>query len=161
MKRDWVLTILQVLKWTLFADGLVFCLIAIGAAINTELFIHKSVMTTGTVTELEQHQDEDGSVAFSPVFTFATSTGHAVIVHSNSSSNPPGFDVGEKVSLRYVPSDPENARIATFWQTWPLAAGFGIGSVVSAAVGWFFAGRVNKRKARGPKLRKISSLNEI
>jgi hypothetical protein len=113
------------------------------------------------VTGLTRFQDDEGSVSFSPEFTFVAGDGSTRTVRSYSSSNPAGFELGESVSVRYEKNDPSNARIATFWQTWPFAAAFAIASFVTWLVGLFFRWRVIKRKTRKPKLQQIQSLDQI
>ena len=154
------LTFLRIVKWVGFAQSAIFGLVAIGFAINTLIFIERSSSTTATVVDLDRHEDED-SVSFSSVFSFAASDGSVQIIHSSASSNPPGFEIGEKVPVRYVARNPSNALIATFWQTWPFAAGFGIASCVTGLVGLFLRWLVFKRETRKPKLRQISSVDEI
>ena len=158
--RSGRLTFLRILKWIGFVQSVIFGLVAIGFAINTLIFVERSSSTTATVVDLDRHQDEDG-ISFSPIFSFAAPDGGVQIVHSNSSSNPPGFEIGEKVPVRYETRNPSNARIATFWQTWPFAAGFGIASCVMGLVGLFFRWIVFKRETIKPELRQIRSLGEI
>ena len=159
-RRDRWLTFLQVLKWIGFAQGAIFGLISAGFVINTLMFLERSSRTTGTVVALERHQDDDGT-SFSPVFSYTAKDGGAQTAHSDSSSNPPGFEVGETVPVRYETLSPSKARIATFWQTWPFAAAFGIASCVTTLLGIFFRWRVFKRQTRQPKLRRPRSLDEI
>jgi Protein of unknown function (DUF3592) len=160
-KPDRWLAFLQVLKWIGFVQGAVFAIVAVGFACNTVVFISRSAGTTGTVTALDQHQDDEGSISFSPEFSFVAGDGSPRIAHSNSSSNPPGFEVGERVPVRYEKNDPSDARIATFWQTWPFAAGSAIASFVTWLVGLFFRWKVIRRKTRKPKLQQIQSLDQI
>lgn len=154
------LTFLRIVKWVGFAQSAIFGLVAIGFAVKTLIFIERSSSTTATVVELDRHENED-NVSFSPVFSFSTSDGVVQAVHSDSSSNPPGFEVGQKVLVRYETRNPSNARIATFWQTWPFSAAFGIASCVTGLVGLFFRWLVFKREMRKPALRQISSVDQI
>lgn len=161
MKRtDHWLLFLQILKWLFLVDAAIFALISIGFAVNTAIFLNHSVRTTGTVTALEEHEDDEGSVSYSPTFTF-TANGKAQTVRSNVSTNPPGFAPGETVPVRYRKSEPSDARVDTLWQIWGLEAISSIGSVVMSLVGLFFRWRVVKRKTRKPRLARIQSLNEI
>ena len=159
-RPDRWLTFLLVLKWVGFAQGVIFGLVSVGFVINTLIFIERSSMATGTVVALEPHQDNDGT-SFSPVFSYITKDGGAQTAHSDSSSNPPGFEVGETVPVRYETLNPSKARIATFWQTWSFAAAFAIAGLVMTLVGLLFRWRVFKRRTRRPKLRQIRSLDEI
>ncbi len=160
-KTDRWLTLLQVLKWVGLIQSTVFGIVAVGFAVNTVVFISSSARTTGTVTAMEQHQDGDGAISFSPEFKFVAGDGSTQLVHSNSSSNPPGFEVGESVPVRYVKSNPSSARIATFGQTWPFAAAFALVSFAMGLFGLFFRWRVIKRKTRKPRLQRIRSLDQL
>jgi hypothetical protein len=127
---------------------------------NTVVFLEHSVRTTGTVIALEEHPDDEGAVSYSPTIRFIAN-GSAHTVHSKVSSNPPGFDVGEPVSVRYRKGNPADARVVSVGQTWGFEVGFGIASIVTCLVGLFFHWRVIKRKTRKPKLTRIRSLEEI
>jgi hypothetical protein len=162
MKRpDRWLTFLQVLQWIGLIQGAVFGLVSVGFFLHTAVFVARSSTTTGTVIALEQHEDDASGRTFSPVFTYVAPDGSTQTGHSISSSNPPGFDVGEKVPVRYETRNPSNARIATYWQTWALETGFAIASFVMGLVGLFFRWKVMQRKARKPKLQQIRSLDQI
>jgi len=159
--RDWWLLFLKLLMWVGLAQGVVWTLLSLGCFIHTTIFTAKSVKTTGTVVELHKNIDDDGALTYSPVFQFTTKDGATQTVTSNSGSNPPGFEIGTQVPIRYEPSDPSAAAINTFWQTWPFAAGFGIAAVVMTLFGLFFRWRVKKRIARPLKLKTIQSLDQI
>jgi ABC-type antimicrobial peptide transport system permease subunit len=160
-KTDRWLTFLQVLQWIGLIQGVVFGLVAIGSFLNTAVFVARSSTTTGTVISFEQHQDDVSGQTFSPIFTYVAPDGSAQTGHSNSSSNPPGFEIGEKVPVRYETRNPSNARIATYWQTWALATAFAIASAVTWLVGLFFRWKVIRRKTRKPKLQQIQSQDQI
>jgi len=160
-RPDRWLTFLQLLQWIGLIQGVGFGLVSVGFFLHTAVFVARSSITTGTVIAFEQHEDDASGRTFSPVFTYAAPDGSAQTEHSNSGSNPPGFEVGEKVPVRYETLNPSKARIATFWQIWPFAAAFGIASCVMWLVGLFFRWRVFKRRTRQPTLRRIHSLDEI
>jgi hypothetical protein len=160
-RPDRWLTFLQVLQWIGLIQGVMFGLVSVGFFLNTSVFIVRSSTTTGTVISFDQHQHDDSGQTFSPVFSYVASDGSAQTGHSNSSSNPPGFEVGEKVPVRYETRNPTNARIATYGQTWALETAFAIGSSVMGLVGLFFRWRVIKRTTRKPKLQRIQSLDQI
>lgn len=162
MRRpDRWLTFLQVLMWIGLVQGVVFGLVAVGFSLNTLLFVERSTQTEGTVIGLDQHPDDNGSVSFSPVFEFVTDRGQIVTLHSNVSSNPSGFEIGDKVPVRYVKSNPSSARISTFFQTWAFEIIFAIFGAAMSLVGLFFRWRVAKRKAKKFRLKQIHSLDEI
>ena len=160
-ETDRWLTFLQMLQWIGLILGVVFGLVSVGSLLHTSAFIARSSTTTGTVIAFEQHQDDVSGQTFSPIFSYVARDGSAHTGHSNSSSNPPGFEVGEKVPVRYETRNPSNARIATYWQTWALATAFAIASSVTWLVGLFFRWKVIKRRTRKPKLQRIQSLDQI
>jgi hypothetical protein len=160
-RTDRWLTFLQVLQWIGMIQGVVFGLVSVGFFLQTSTFVARSSTTTGTVIAFEQHEDDASGQTFSPIFSYVAADGSAQTGHSNSSSNPPGFGVGEKVPVRYETRNPSNARIATYWQTWALTTAFGIASAVTWLIGLFFRWKVIRRKARKPKLQRIQSLDQI
>jgi len=111
------------LVW-LFAGccAVVFSLVSI---VQTRNFIGRSVEVTGEVISLKRSAGSRG-VTYAPIFSFTTVDGNAYTVTSDVSSSPAGFDVGECVRVRYDPAHPENARIHSFFQTWGIAAPFGL-----------------------------------
>jgi hypothetical protein len=155
------LTILKIGMWVCLANGAIFSLVAVSFAVSTTVFVARSVRAEGTVTALTESKDGDGSVAYNPVFTFTTRDGKTQTVQSNAGSDPPGFEVGDSVPVRYNAADPSEARIDTFWQTWPFPAAFAIGGCVMGIIGLLFRWRVHKRLNAPPKLKKIQSLEVI
>jgi hypothetical protein len=69
--------------------GPIFIPLALGFGVYTGLFLHGSVAADGTVVSLDLVRDnENNSLTYSPVFTFAATDGNAYIVSSSVSSNP-------------------------------------------------------------------------
>lgn len=60
------------------------------------------------------------SGSYFPVFKFTDSQGQEHRVESNAGSNPPSYQVGDKVQLLYDPNDPTDAKADTFWGVWIL-----------------------------------------
>jgi len=75
--------------------------------------------------ERSKERDQDG-YTYAPVFSFTAEEGRAYTVISETYSSSPGFRVGESVRVRYDPSNPQNARIHSFFQTWGGAIIFGV-----------------------------------
>ncbi|MGB8261715.1 MAG: DUF3592 domain-containing protein [Terracidiphilus sp.] len=98
-------------------------------------FVERSEFAQGTVTALEPvskagNRDADRNVTYAPVFTFSTKDGKTVSVLSRTSSNPPAFHLGDRVTVLYDPANPEEARIDRLWQLWSLP-------LIFAALGLF------------------------
>src|SRR5580698_4095219 len=100
-----------------------FLVLAVGFATYEAWFIRHALVAEGVVTQLIANGDASHSVAYAPVFKFTTPDGRQHTVQSGAASNPPGFTVGEQVSVLFNPQNPEAADIDSFWQLWGLAAG--------------------------------------
>jgi hypothetical protein len=108
---------------------LVFSLVSI---VRTKSFLLRSVEVTGEIIRLQRSEDCDRyGYTYAPVFSFNAAGGETYTVTSDVSSTLPGFSVGESVRVRYDPTNPEDARIHSLFQTW------GVG-IISGAVGVFF-----------------------
>jgi hypothetical protein len=76
---------------------------------------------------------ENTGVTYAPVISYDVQ-GRTYTYESGSSSDPPAYDVGEKVGLLYRPDDPEDVRINSWFDLWFLPAMLGVGGVVVAIV---------------------------
>jgi hypothetical protein len=100
-------------------------------------FLRQCTETSGEVIRLERTKS-DGQFAsydYAPVFQFQTASGKTMTVTSDVGSSPPGFSEGQSVLVRYDPTNPSDARIHTFLQTWGNC-------VIPGGVGVFFLGIV-------------------
>jgi len=105
-----------------------------GFAIYRSVWLYRSVPAVGIVTGVsEATKEQDDSVNYVPTVTFKAMDGHAYRVVSSVASNPPSFEIGEEVPIRYIGSNPYSAEIDSFWQLWFVA-------VVCIGLGIFFAG---------------------
>jgi hypothetical protein len=59
---------------------------------------------------------DSGRTHYAEVFRFAADNGQAYTVESNKYTAPAEFEVGQTVPVLYVSSEPQAARIETFWQ---------------------------------------------
>jgi len=85
-------------------------------------FIESATETEGTVTELVQSRSSDNnSYYYKPVVRFNTSDGQIVEFMSSTGSNPASYSVGEKVTILYLPSDPQNAKIKGYFSLYGAA----------------------------------------
>lgn len=100
--------------------------------VRTRSFILRSVEVDGEVVRLERSKDRGRyGYTYAPVFSFTAADGASYTVTSDVGSSPPGFDVGDRVRVRYEPAYPSSARIHMFFQTWG-------GVVIYAGVGVLF-----------------------
>lgn len=115
--------------------GLIF--FAVGGALlagaafswlRTRSFVAESVRGFGEVVGLREHNDD--GVTYSPVIRFSGPGGRVVEFTETTSSNPPGYSVGDRVEILYRPHDPGSARVASPWRLYLLAGILGtIGGV--------------------------------
>ncbi len=100
------------------------------AWLHTRRFVAEAVRGFGEVVGLYERSDD--SVTYSPVIRFSGPGGRAVEFTETTSSNPPGYSVGDRVEILYRPHDPKSARVASPWRLYLLAGILGtIGGVFS------------------------------
>jgi hypothetical protein len=96
-------------------------------------FVRRAVWAEARVVsiEREQHVDEPARWIHFPVFTFTDGEGREHTVKSTIGTGGDVYAVGEAVAIRYLPEDPEVARVDTFFGRWgatilllALGAGF-------------------------------------
>jgi hypothetical protein len=145
-KKSWPHIIVALITWVFIIQCVAWITLSLGFIIHSAIFEHRSVVTSGTITELVPTRVDDGYVTLCPQFRFSTDDGTRYLHTSNSCSDPSGFEVGQAIPVRYLRGDPDSARIDTFWQTWALSAGFGIAAVVTGGVGLFGLTYVRKRR---------------
>lgn len=95
--------------------------------------------TKGKVISLSENRSK-GSRSFSPVFEFTTLDGVTVKVLDKTGTNPPRYQIGEVVVVKYSADDPENALIDDELNRNPNMAPFALGcaSVAILLVGILF-----------------------
>lgn len=114
---------------------------------NTLKFRAKGVPAEGVVVDLIEKRDSDGSSTYSPEVEFQTPDGESHTYVSGTSSNPPSWDRGEKVTLRYDPGNPERVRLDGFMDNWfgPTILG-GLGTVFSLVGFGIIVAAVRRRR---------------
>ncbi len=88
---------------------------------NTRSFIRSAVEAEGKVIDLERSRSSSSSgssTTYRPVVEFNTATGKRIEFVSSVGSSPPSHRVGEAVTVLYQRSDPQAARIKSFFQLW-------------------------------------------
>ncbi len=122
-------------SWPLFIVFLVFFLPwcwYTGKSVRAVLLYEKAVGTiqeqtyvppTAVVAPSRHINERSGSYAYKAVFTVRET---AWQVQARVRSNPPNFEIGDRVTVYYDPRDPSKALIGTFLELWlpTLALGF-------------------------------------
>jgi hypothetical protein len=121
--------------------GLVALVVGLGFVTYTSIWLFRSVPGQGTVIDLIQLSDDDGNTNYSARFRFKANDGRVYIATAGVATNPPSFQIGEDVQVRYLPADPMSAKLSYFWQLWfepVLCAGLG---VIFTGAGYFLLRR--------------------
>ena len=115
---------------------------------NAQSFASSAESAEGVVVDLAYTSSSSGS-SVAPVVRFLTPEAEEIVFQSSVSSNPPAYDIGEKVNVLYDPADPSDATIDSFWQQYllPVILG-GIGGVFFAIGGGMLLARALKRRTQ-------------
>ena len=128
--------------------GIPFLVFSTYSLLMSVNFVNRTVATEGTVV---QHRilpgtDDYGTHDYIPVVEFRTNEGQSITFEDGSVA----ISVGEKVQVRYNPSNPSDARIYSIINFWVGPSTFAVGSAVFSSIGLW--GLINKftlkRKSR-------------
>jgi len=123
----------------------VFVLIGVVWGVRTVAFLYGAETAPGTIVDLVEYVDDEGSTLYRPVFSYEGAGGESHTVVSSTASSPPTVEVGDRIEVVYRPDEPGKGRIKSFVHLWLIPVGFvGLGSfgaVVFAAVGWMIRRR--------------------
>jgi hypothetical protein len=113
------------------------CLVvAIVSFIYSWNFISHAARATGQVTSLTERSGN-----YYPVVSFDDAGGDHHTLYSSMGSSPPGYQVGDRVTILYAPGNPANARIDSFLSTWiiPLVMGtLAMSYILLGLIIWFW-----------------------
>lgn len=141
--------VLAIIKYTFAVVGLCVLIGAFFLYKNTHDFLQNSVSTQGVVLELVRSASSD-STTYAPVVLFEAENGAVVEFTSSVSSNPPSYATGDRVEVLYQTSEPERARIKSFFSLWGAPLILGILGSVFFLVGFSIIvfGFLRKKKAK-------------
>lgn len=80
-------------------------------------FSEEAISAEGTVVDLVVNRSRD-SRTYSPVVQFMNEAGRKIEFKSQTGSNPPAYSRGESVEVLYIPANPEQAKINSFFSLW-------------------------------------------
>lgn len=129
------------------AIGIGMLAVALALWAHTHTFIANAERAPGTVIEMREVRDDDGSSTYKPVVEFSAQ-GNRRTFESSFSSRPPAYSVGEMVEVLYHAKDPADARINGFGSLWlgPIIVG-SLGALFAAIAGGIvLAGRMSERR---------------
>jgi len=90
--------------------GLIFFGIGAGLTYKQSYLERGGTQASGEVTSLAESCDDDGC-SYTPIVRFITLEGNTFSFRSTYSSYPPEYEIGEKVTVIYLPEAPENVVI--------------------------------------------------
>lgn len=105
---------------TIFANlfFMVFCLWGVYAAFVSWQLETNGETTTGIVVRLDEQDDaQGGCCTYVPIVEFEAG-GKTYSFRGDTASDPPEYEVNEKVTMLYDPSDPNTAQINKFSERW-------------------------------------------
>lgn len=119
-----------------------YALMLIGAAMlagtfywvqNTYQFTQKALKAQGTVIDLIESRSSSSSstnsssgYTYAPKVQFTTEQGQEITFITSSSSNPPSYNIDEKVEVFYLADKPSFAKINGYFDLWGGATILGI-----------------------------------
>jgi hypothetical protein len=112
-------------------------------------FVSHATRTSGNIKALNQHSDN----YYYPVFAFDDATGAHHTIYSNTGCSSPNYQIGDKISVLYTPSNPSDANIDDFFAVWILPLATGAIAVLYLPLGlivWFWpaiAGSFRKKSS--------------
>jgi hypothetical protein len=137
----------RIISWVFSIVGVLLLAGALLLWNNSRQFVAGAHKAQGTVVELIESRDSDGST-YKPVVRFTTVDGREITYTESFSGNPPPYDVGDTVEVLFTPDNSHKARIRGFMSLWlgpAILSGMGI---IFAAIGggFFFATASGRRK---------------
>jgi len=100
------------LAWLLC--GVTTLVLGFGFATYTSIWLCRSVAAQGTMIALIPQNNDDGNINYSARFTFKAHDGRDYIATAGVATNPASFEIGEDVRVRYLPTDPNSAKLSYF-----------------------------------------------
>ena len=127
---------LLIAGWVLALVGPLM-LVAAGIGFQHErAFIRRASTAQAVVVEMVEKRGNDGPT-FAPVYVFHDNSGQEQKIYSRTSSYPPAYRVGDKITVLYDRQAPQDAQIHGFFDMWgwmTIVASMGISYCVIGPV---------------------------
>lgn len=137
--------------------GLVFLAAGIGLSawgylnVKNKLDGSSFVKAEGTVIGLrEVKSPEDGGITWTPVIKFTDRSGAERTFESSVSSDPPAYNIGDKVELLYPEGKPEDVFVNSWLEKWftPLMLGVAGLILFLCSIWMIYTGLRGEKKSR-------------
>ena len=108
--------------------------------LRTRAFLAESTSVSGEVIGLVSREscdkDDDGhrscTTVYAPRIRFTTADGREIVFVSDTASSPASYSEGDRVTVRYRPEEPTNARLDTVTGIW-------LSAIITGGLALFFA----------------------
>ena len=84
-------------------------------------FVKSGSVTTGTVIELKEWTNNEGSLMYKPVFKFKSPSGEEIVFEHNFSTNPSAWKIGEEAQIIFDSKKPQQARLLSYFGVFDYA----------------------------------------
>lgn len=118
--------------------GTLFAVIAWNSWRSTYRIVRTGIQTQGTVVEhceKPRRGLETRTTSLAPVVQFFTTAGEPVKYYSQAYTTPVSHQIGETVTIWYLPDDPQKATLNGF-DAWILPVVFGIFGAAACLIGY-------------------------
>ena len=113
--------------------GLVLTIGAVMKIIGNIFFLRLSQKAIGTVVYLKtaRVRSRRSHNVYLPVVEFEPVANHKIRITATVGANPPDYQIGDTLTVRFLPKRPGGGKIHSFWEMWflPLLF-FMIGAIV-------------------------------
>jgi len=130
------------------AGGIGTLLAGCGFVVSQSIWLARSVPVNGTIVELIPVEGQEQSTTnYAPRFTFSGDDGHGYTVTSGVATNPPAFQIGQPVRVRYIKGNPSSAKLDYFWQLWFMPEVSGALGALFTTAGYLLLRRERRRSS--------------
>jgi hypothetical protein len=98
-----------IVPWFLLTAG-ILAAVALFIIWRSVLFHRRAVETTGTVVAYQTSSSSEGGLTYQPVIEFRTAEGRMVRFTDRMGSNPPRYEQGMVIPVKYDPKKPTKAK---------------------------------------------------
>ena len=113
--------------------GSVLMIGAVMKIIGNIFFLRLSQKAIGTVVYLKtaRVRSRRSHNVYLPVVEFEPASNHKIRITATVGTNPPDYQIGDTLTVRFLPKRPGSGKIHSFWEMWflPLLF-FTIGAIV-------------------------------
>jgi hypothetical protein len=105
-----------IVPWFLLTAGILTA-VALFLIWRSVRFHRRAVDTTGTVVSYVTSSGSEGGITYQPVIDFRTADGQVVRFTDRMGSNPPRYEVGMIIPVKYDPKKPTKAKPGGVFRT--------------------------------------------